>query len=832
MHMMRLKLRMLVIVHSLAPTRQRGSTGRRSSVASTTGCRSDRPVFPRGSVETRRAAVLGVRLWHWLPALALLLTLQSPALLADTLCAVVRIEIKQELTFERQAFEAHLRINNDLDTLAIEDLSVDVLFEDENGLPVTASFDPDNTDADFFIRIRSMQGTDAVDGSGSVAPSSSADVRWLIIPAPDSGGNNPNGTLYYVGARVGYTLGGEEKAAEVTPDYIFVKPLPLLSLDYFLERDVFADDPLTPEIESIEPFLLGLRVRNNGQGPATDVQIDSAQPEIVENELGLLIDFRITGSRVDEQPASPSLLVGLGDLDPGASRIAAWDMETTLSGQFVGFEAEFSHADELGGELTSLIDDVDTHFLIRHVRVDLPGRDAIRDFLAFDGDFETGIKQVFESNGIDSEVADLSDQASLTLLDNGREELSFTDSAGFVYVRLPDPYAGGKQVVEAFRTDGKVIRADNIWFSKTRNRDTDSWEYWLNLFDINSTGTYLLALENLVLPPTPPALQFITDKQIAEGGRLGFIVEASDPNGTLPTITADPLPDGAVLEDETSSQTLAQYALDWPVRIGQAIIEPDGTYSPYQITFTASDGVLETSQLVEILVCPVWDTDCDRMADAWEQARFGTLDRNGSGDFDNDGTSDLDEYLNGLSVIIAAQPGTNLIAYPHQVPPEHDTCVKLLNAIGATGPSDRLRRLDPTAQAYRTCTVTTTDSDPGHFGITTAEGYVLEVELPHELTLNGDPLCSAPMLAAGINLIGHPQPTAGFTCSSWLETLGSTTATSIHRLEPTTGRWQGCAYYGTQPNQRIAGYDFPILRGEGYLISSPVGGVLALPSCP
>ena len=41
------------------------------------------------------------------------------------------------------------------------------------------------------------------------------------------------------------------------------------------------------------------------------------------------------------------------------------------------------------------------------------------------------------------------------------------------------------------------------------------------------------------------------------------------------------------------------------------------------------------------------DTDGDGMHDAWEISYFGTLDRDGTGDFDNDNLIDLDEFLNG-----------------------------------------------------------------------------------------------------------------------------------------------------------------------------------------
>jgi hypothetical protein len=43
------------------------------------------------------------------------------------------------------------------------------------------------------------------------------------------------------------------------------------------------------------------------------------------------------------------------------------------------------------------------------------------------------------------------------------------------------------------------------------------------------------------------------------------------------------------------------------------------------------------------------DSDGDGMPDSWEMAYFGTLARNGTGDFDNDGQTDLEEYLAGTN---------------------------------------------------------------------------------------------------------------------------------------------------------------------------------------
>ena len=75
-----------------------------------------------------------------------------------------------------------------------------------------------------------------------------------------------------------------------------------------MARPVFGDDAFTPEIEDAEPFSLGVRVKNFGAGDAKSLAIESAQPKIVENDQGLLIDFLITGSEVNGAEESPSLL--------------------------------------------------------------------------------------------------------------------------------------------------------------------------------------------------------------------------------------------------------------------------------------------------------------------------------------------------------------------------------------------------------------------------------------------------------------------------------------------------------------------------------------------
>jgi len=577
---------------------------------------------------------------------------------ADSVCAVVKIEIKQELTLERQAFDATMRINNGLDTLSLENVAINVTFEDETGAAVEASSDPNNTTASFFIRIDSMTGINDIAGAGVVAPNTTAEIHWLIIPAPGAGGTVPTGKLYFVGASIDYTLGGEPQNTTVTPDSIYVKPLPLLTLDYFLTRDVFADDAFTPAVEPAEPFTLGVRVSNNGSATATNVAIDSAQPRIVENEQGLLIGFTIIGSHVNDQPATNSLLINLGDVEPGRATVGRWDMVTTLSGKFTDFQASFSHADELGGQLTSILDATNAHFLIRNVRVDLPGRDNVLDFLGYPTGGNADNLTVYESDNVDTPVTNQSASATFTPVNSGAvvtHTLTTPVTAGFMYVKLPDPYGGTKEIQQVVRSDGKYILLDNAWTSKTRNLNTSppSWDYWVNFFDANTTGTYSVVMGPAAAGPSAPVFTPMNNVTTWETNPTRFPVSATDPNGDNVTLTASGLPAGATFTDDgNGSGTFA-----WTPAVGQA--------GDHNVTFTATDtGGLSNSQTVTLRVNPVWDTDGDGMDDQWEIAMFGDLSRDGTGDFDGDGISDLQEYLNQSNPTIVTPAAPRLDAVP------------------------------------------------------------------------------------------------------------------------------------------------------------------------
>lgn len=545
-------------------------------------------------------------------------------------CAKVRLEIQQELTLERQGFDARMAITNTVPGVDVTNLKVVLSIKDQEGREVRYSSDPNDPSALFFVRQSSLAGIRATDGSGVVQSGGEGEAHWLLVPAPGAAKQQQEGARYSIGARVTYFLGGQPADLILVPDTIVVRPMPELTLDYFLKREVQADDPFTLQVESPRPFSLGVRVLNTGLGVARGVQIESAQPRIVENLQNLLIGFTILGGFVDDQSVRPTLLLPFGDIAPGRAKVGRWLMETNLSGRFEDFSARFSHAPEYGGRLTSLVKEVRTHLLIKDVKVTLPGRDSVPDYLAID---PTGIN-VYESDGVDTAVRDYTGDVTLLVGSQAGELASGTMSvprtAGPLYVSVADPFLGTKAITKVERPDGSLLPIENAWTERSGN-GSDA-KYFVRLFDTQGGGTYRLHFSNTSDNPRAPVMQLIPNRTRPEGKRLTFIVEASDPDGSIPSMRVDSLPIGAYFTDNKDGSGI----FDWNI--------PLGSSGRYPLTFRATDGALESARTAYVIVTAATDTDGDGMSDEWEMRMFATLGRDGSGDFDQDGLTDRQEY--------------------------------------------------------------------------------------------------------------------------------------------------------------------------------------------
>ncbi len=88
----------------------------------------------------------------------------------------------------------------------------------------------------------------------------------------------------------------------------------------------------------------------------------------------------------------------------------------------------------------------------------------------------------------------------------------------------------------------------------------------------------------------PPVINSVGDKFVAAGETLGFPVSASDPDGTIPSLSANNLPGGASFVDNQDGTGTFSWA---------TAISDTGAYS---VTFVASDGSLADSTTATITV--------------------------------------------------------------------------------------------------------------------------------------------------------------------------------------------------------------------------------------
>jgi len=516
------------------------------------------------------------------------------------MCAEVRIEIKQELTLERQGFDAMLRLDNGYPEDVLSNVVVQVKFTDTEDHPVAATSDPNNTNASFFIRVDSLQGISAA-SNGVVAPAAAAEMHWLIVPSYGAGGTNALGRQYCVGASLSCDLRGRRYEVEVEPDRIRVKPMPRLKLDYFLPGRVYGDDPYTTNNEESVVFSLGVRVNNTGAGVGRDLKIESSQPYIkqFDNPQGLWVGFRLRDCEVHGVSAPKTLCADLGTIPPGGARVARWNMTASLMGEFVYLEASFKHADGLGGELTSLMEAIGTHLLIRDVLVDWPGRDDVRDFLA-----GTPGLCVYESDGVDTLVLNFSSNATLTLQGLTTNAATYLfevpTSAVPFYAMKSMPEIGGKEVYSAVRvSDGKLLNPANAWISKTRDRGTDPWNYEFHLFDVGGGGSYLVKFQDRPdVENRCPVLAPIVVKVALAGETLAFQVEASDPDGTTPGLGVAALPATAAYQDNMDGTG----SFSWQPQ--------ESDYGVHPVRFVASDGQYEDWEIVKVYVGHAGEAMC------------------------------------------------------------------------------------------------------------------------------------------------------------------------------------------------------------------------------
>ena len=356
---------------------------------------------------------------------------------------------------------------------------------------------------------------------GVIEPKSNAKSTWLILPLTEaapvfSENYDISGVLRYTIEGVWYTQG-------LASDTITVQPDPQLYLKYFHSREVFSDDPFTPIVEPSIPYQLGLLIENRGYGDAFNVNILSSQPEIVENEKGLLIDFSIIGSRLNnEVMSSSSLNINFGTIAGRNNSVGVWDMLSTLRGTFNNFSATFEYKGPINDDRLSLIESVEIYELTHIVRVDSnhPSAsglgyidDGVGDFLAnLNPDYAYIPDHVFTSDPRQSnftvssvlnklyvtDVNQTSGSEMVLIIHHNMTAEEISMLTDWVYIRFEDELSGtGFALDRVIRTDDEytLIPSFNSWQTAwtdyLASGDIEQNNY-IHLFDFGIASEYRL----------------------------------------------------------------------------------------------------------------------------------------------------------------------------------------------------------------------------------------------------------------------------------------------------------------------------------------------------
>jgi len=442
-------------------------------------------------------------------------------------CAQVSLKLQQTMAITRTAFEGTLDIHNGSGD-PIRDILVTLEILGPDGQPANDRFG---------IRDPRLVGMTGVDGGGVLADQAAGKAIWVFVPTRDAAPTAP--VTYTIGGRISYTQAGERVTQSLFPVPIQVLPDPLLVVKYFWPRDVDGDDPFTPEIDPAEPFPLGLMISNQGHGTARNVRVTSGLPEIVDNEKGLLIDFRLVASQVGTNDVTPSLSVALGDLPPGDTGVAAWWMTASLQGRFVDYQASFTHVDALGDARLSLIDRVEVHELVRRVFADQPANDGVADFLANDvADLQHLPDTLHLSTGGTLPVATLSGGVADGSPSEQDLAVDLTVSAptAWGYLRIADPAAPAYALVRVARSDGRELRVgDNVWRTSRvirREGEPDRVERWLHLLDFGGTGRYALTYAAPAGVDTQAPVSAVEALPVISGEAIPVRWSGEDPGGS------------------------------------------------------------------------------------------------------------------------------------------------------------------------------------------------------------------------------------------------------------------------------------------------------------
>jgi hypothetical protein len=409
----------------------------------------------------------------------------------SSVCASVTVKFSQKITMTREAFEGTLTMNNGSDDNTIKDINLDLLIKDEAGNDMTDLF---QINKDAFLS-----------GTGLVGPQSSKGGTVLFIPTKEAAPTVAKS--YSFGGTLSYTdpATGDKVTVQLYPVTLEVNPSPDIVMHYFMQRDILGDDPLTDKIEPIVPAEMALLIKNEGYGIAKNVQVESVNPEIIENKKGLLIDFEIVGSNFNNEPKQLGLLnVDFGNIEPQKSAIGQWWFTSSLLGHFIEYDLKVKHLSSYGNKNLSLIKASYVHELIKSVKAYQAGHDNVGDFLVNDiADTKDTPDAIYYSNGESDEVYKVNTGTVSNVISPSQLTTILTmnsSQTGWNYGNMTDPGSDKYKLERVVRiSDNLELPLGNFWQTFVTLKDGLEPKYENNLHFLDKIS----GLEKYTLYYTP-----------------------------------------------------------------------------------------------------------------------------------------------------------------------------------------------------------------------------------------------------------------------------------------------------------------------------------------
>lgn len=465
---------------------------------------------------------LGIPTWTDLMGSARKDMLQYMETQSENTCAQVKLEIKQKLVLTRQAFRGTLTIENGSSN-AIEDILVDV-----NATNMETGFMA--TSREMQIAIEKIEGFEGEkDGAWRLGAGKKGVATILFIPTKYAAPENL--TTYSFGGTLSFKDGSTTQNRSLYPVSLQVKPSPELDLTYFMQRDVYGDNPLTPDVvEPVIPAEFSVLIHNKGKGDANNVRMITKKPEIVENEKGLLIDFDIISSSLNGGEKAMALdddiATQFGTIAAGTASYATWDLTASLMGHFTEYDVKVTHVTDYGNPDLSLLDRVTIHELIHSMNATI-GDKVYRAWITNDvPDAEDAPDHIYFANGTDEELVTLSTETKMERIDATHYRVTVpTDiPRNWFYTAVANPAGKYSKILSITdETNSRPLDAANFWTTDYTMKDgiDPQLDYRLHIADIVSgKGTNTYIVESEPIPELRLDVKSITtvpaDNQIAE----------------------------------------------------------------------------------------------------------------------------------------------------------------------------------------------------------------------------------------------------------------------------------------------------------------------------